>query len=188
MTNAFEQAEKELDNRVLEQEEMEEEDTVLDEETSKYPDGKEIDVDTLNYTEWVKSPKEIGESTGVITVGKFLSRPGRMVTPKGKDAFWSGLQKKDKTKGTTENCDEYVLFGVREESEVAFKCPSWETVFKLTKLVRYCKMNKMFFVGQKVEFKRIAKGTASQGRNWELHVPSLGIKIVGESHEVQKLV
>jgi len=146
---------------------------------------EEINVDTLDDTEWIKTPKEIGTSTPLIKIVKFSKKPGRTISPKGMASFWSGLTRKDKATGVIENCEEYNIKGTVKGEKVSYKVDSWEQVGKIMTLLRYCKRTNIMFVGQTVKFNRVAKGTSTAGHNFILEVPSLKMKIEGDSNEIK---
>lgn len=188
--NVFDKAAKEAE----EQKEISNEVPTETEDSTPKPAAssteEEIDVDNIDVTDWIVVPKEIGEKTPIIKVEKFSKKPGRLLKVKsGKRAgetFWSGLQRKDKATGQTENCEEYNIRGTDSDGmDVSLKIGSWEMLGKVMSVIRYCKRTNVLFKGQKIQFERVAKGADTAGENWVLHIPSLKLSVVGQDNEIK---
>ena len=171
--NPFEKAEKEVIKQT--------EEPVAPEQPTPDSEEKEIDVDTISDTRWIKAPKaaDIGKTTPLMKVTKFSGKPGRMMTNKDYgERFWSGLTTKDKETLETKKHDEYNVKGIVDGEDSTLKVQSWEMFYKFMALVKHCKKNNLQFKGQTVFVKRMGSGQGNAGKNWELHVPSLKVKIV----------
>jgi len=145
---------------------------------------KQIDETTVSDTSWVKFPsaEHVGESTPELQISEYYQegpcKENNFLKAKNKNTgeeFYLGLDRKNET----DEGDQFVIEGTVEGTKSTMRLNSWEQVFKMSKLVRYCKEMNFTLANQIISFKRVKFGQKNAGKNWELLVPSLKIKIVG---------
>lgn len=183
MTNPFEKAKENMENNAPAVEDVEVSQRPADykkpEEPQEHSNKKRkvIDEDTIEDTNYLKSPGEVGEETPVYTFREFYTQEGRWIKIKdGKnkgEEFWSGLKVKNKQTKQDDYVDEHNI----EFEEGTLNLKSWEQVAKMKTFLRFCKNNKHTSKGQTLQWVRMDKGLEAKGDRWLLKVPSLNIQI-----------
>lgn len=154
---------------------------------------KSINETTISEFNWVNFPKAeaIDESTDEIKISDYFSEgpceENNFLIAKTRatgEEFYLGIDKKTETnKG-----DQFVIDGsVGDQGNSRLRLNSWEQVYKMSRLVKYCKEMNFTIVGQVVTFKRVNSGRSNAGKNWELILPNLKKKITGKDCLIEEL-
>ena len=160
---------------------------------SANPARKVIDETTVSNTSYVKFPNadQVGEATSELKITEYYQegpcKENNFLKMKNKttqEEFYLGLDKKSDAKDTG---DTFIVEGKVADENSTLRFNSWEQVFKMSKLVRYCKDMNFTLKNQIISFKRVKFGQKNAGENWELFVPSLHIKISGKDNVISKV-
>ena len=146
-----------------------------------------IDETTQVDSNWINLPKlsEVGKATEILKIKEYFTQEGRMFN--GPDGpFYSGLTTKDNN-GAEIKHGEFVIEGTVDGKEASIRLSNWELVYKMKALVGYCRSGNLTLANQLISFSRVSGGKATAGKNWELLVGSLGIKISGKEPTIEKL-
>lgn len=188
--NKFEEAEKEIQSEKAG--EVPEKDSNTTPNTQGPSTRKKIDETTVNEFKWINLPKadQIDVATEELKISEYYSEgpcaENNYLKAKSKESgevFYLGLDRKDQR----EEGDQFIIEGSVNGEKSKLRLSSWELVFKMSRLTKYCKEMNFTLVNQIVSFKRVSEGRKNAGKNWELLVPSLKLKITGEDNLVEEL-